>query len=53
MQQRVEIARAPAADGKPFGALDCITRFKMRAEFQRISQSERNTILCGSRGINS
>jgi ABC-type nitrate/sulfonate/bicarbonate transport system ATPase subunit len=51
MRQRVEIARALAANPKiiymdePFGALDFLTRLKMRADLVRIWQSEKKTIL--------
>lgn len=51
MRQRVEIARALAANpdiiymDEPFGALDFITRLKMRADLTRIWQAERKTIL--------
>ncbi len=51
MRQRVEIARALAANpeiiymDEPFGALDFITRLKMRADLSRIWQEEKKTIL--------
>jgi NitT/TauT family transport system ATP-binding protein len=51
MRQRAEIARALAANpdiiymDEPFGALDFITRWKMRADLIRIWQREKKTIL--------
>ncbi len=51
MKQRVEIARALAAGpdvlymDEPFGALDFLTRLKMRSDLVRIWQEERKTIL--------
>jgi FADH2 O2-dependent halogenase len=51
MKQRVEIARALAANpdiiymDEPFGALDFLTRLKMRADLVRIWQEERKTVL--------
>ncbi len=51
MRQRAEIARALAANpeiiymDEPFGALDFITRLKMRADLTRIWQTEKKTVL--------
>jgi NitT/TauT family transport system ATP-binding protein len=51
MQQRAELARAlivkPAILylDEPFGALDALTRLRMRAELSRILSVERHTVL--------
>jgi NitT/TauT family transport system ATP-binding protein len=51
MKQRVEVARALAVQpdilymDEPFGALDSLTRLKMRSELLRIWHQERKTIL--------
>jgi NitT/TauT family transport system ATP-binding protein len=51
MRQRVEIARAFAAEpdvlfmDEPFGALDYLTRMKLRFELTQIWQRERKTVL--------
>lgn len=51
MKQRVQVARALAVNpdilymDEPFGALDSLTRLKIRAELVRIWERERRTIL--------
>jgi ABC-type nitrate/sulfonate/bicarbonate transport system ATPase subunit len=51
MQQRAELARALVVKpeilylDEPFGALDALTRLRMRAEFLRILSRERHTVL--------
>jgi ABC-type nitrate/sulfonate/bicarbonate transport system ATPase subunit len=51
MQQRAELARALIVKpeilflDEPFGALDALTRLRMRAEVQRILAIERHTVL--------
>jgi NitT/TauT family transport system ATP-binding protein len=51
MKQRVEIARAFAAEpdvlfmDEPFGALDYLTRMRLRHELTRIWEQERKTVL--------
>jgi ABC-type nitrate/sulfonate/bicarbonate transport system ATPase subunit len=51
MQQRAELARALIVKpeilylDEPFGALDALTRLRMRAELLRILSEERHTVL--------
>jgi NitT/TauT family transport system ATP-binding protein len=51
MQQRAELARALVVRpeilylDEPFGALDALTRLRMRAELSRILSRERHTVL--------
>lgn len=51
MKQRVEVGRALAVDpdvlymDEPFGALDSLTRLRLRSELVRIWEEERKTIL--------